>query len=75
VRAAGVSDDALVDAVVVAGLFNMIVRVADSFAFEVLPYESFLARAQWRLGEGYALLSVPVDGGVDEDAEPQRVVH
>ncbi|HUJ92043.1 MAG TPA: hypothetical protein VLW05_05045 [Gaiellaceae bacterium] len=55
VRAAGVSDEAIVDAVAVASLFNMIVRVADSMRFEVPPYESFLARAETMLAEGYLL--------------------
>ena len=35
VRAAGVSDDALVDAIHVAALFNMIVRLADSLGWDV----------------------------------------
>jgi alkylhydroperoxidase family enzyme len=55
VRAAGVSDDALVDAIAVASLFNMIDRMADSLRFEVPPYESFLARADTMLAEGYTL--------------------
>ena len=55
VRAAGVSDEAMVDAIAVASLFNMIVRVADSMRFEVPPYESFLARAETMLAEGYLL--------------------
>jgi alkylhydroperoxidase family enzyme len=59
VRAAGVSDDAMVDAIHVAALFNMIVRMADSLEFEVPPYDSFLARAQRMLDEGYELVSLP----------------
>ena len=55
VRAAGVSDEAMVDAIHVAALFNMIVRMADALEFEVPPYESFLARADTMLAEGYAL--------------------
>jgi hypothetical protein len=55
VRAAGVTDDALVDAIAVASLFNMIDRMADSLAFEVPPYGSFLARAEAMLAEGYLL--------------------
>ena len=35
VRAAGVSDEALVDAIHVAALFNMIVRLADSLGWDV----------------------------------------
>jgi len=34
VRAAGVSDQAIVDALLVAAYFNLIDRLADSFAFE-----------------------------------------
>ena len=35
VRAAGVSDEAMVDAIHVAALFNMIVRLADSLGWDV----------------------------------------
>ena len=55
VRAAGVRDEALIDAIHVAALFNMIVRIADSLGFEVPPYESFQARADSMLSSGYAL--------------------
>jgi hypothetical protein len=55
VRAAGVRDEALVDAIHVAALFNMIVRMADSLAFDVPPYESFQARADSMLANGYVL--------------------
>ena len=41
-----VRDEAIVDAIHVAALFNMIVRMADSLNFEVPPYESFLGRAE-----------------------------
>ena len=54
-RAAGVRDEALIDAIHVAALFNMIVRIADSLGFEVPPYESFQARADSMLSSGYAL--------------------
>jgi hypothetical protein len=71
VRAAGVRDEALVDAIHVAALFNMIVRMADSLAFQVPPYESFLGRAESMLAEGYELISLPLpaDDRVLEDAE------
>lgn len=59
VRATGVTDEALADAIHVSALFNMIVRMADSLAFEVPPYESFLARADTMLAEGYLLFSLP----------------
>ncbi len=55
VRAAGVSDEAMVDAIHVAALFNMIVRLTDSLGWDVPPYESFLARAPAMLASGYAL--------------------
>ncbi len=55
-RAAGVGDEALVDAVHVAALFTMIVRVADSLGFEVPPPEALRARAAYRLQAGYRLL-------------------
>ncbi len=55
VRAAGVSDDALVDAIHVAALFNMIVRLADSLGWDVPDFEAFAARADAMLAGGYAL--------------------
>ena len=61
VRDAGVRDAALADAIHVAALFNMIVRMADSLAFDVPPYESFLGRAEGMLAEGYALYALPND--------------
>ena len=58
-RAAGVSDEALVDAIHVASLFNMIVRMADSLGFEVPPPEALRARAEWRLANSYRLIDAP----------------
>ena len=58
VLATGVSKDALVDAIHVAALFNMIVRLADSFDWRVPSDEELAARAEARLGSSYALLSV-----------------
>ena len=55
VRAAGVSNDALVDAIHVCALFSMIVRLADSFGWDVPPFEAFAARADSMLATGYAL--------------------
>ena len=52
--AAGVSKDALVDAIHVAALFNMIVRLADSLGWDVPPFEAFLERAEAMLAGGYA---------------------
>jgi hypothetical protein len=55
VRAAGVSDEALIDAIHVAALFSMIVRLADSLGWDVPPFEEFRERADRMLAGGYAL--------------------
>jgi alkylhydroperoxidase family enzyme len=55
VLATGVSRGALVDAIHVAALFNMIVRMADSLGWDVPPLEAFAARAESMLAGGYAL--------------------
>ena len=57
--AAGVTREALVDAIHVAALFNMIDRLADSFGWYVPPDEAFSARAQAMLESGYELVTVP----------------
>ena len=54
VLATGVSRDALVDAIHVAALFNMIVRLADSLGWDVPPFDSFFERADGMLASGYA---------------------
>lgn len=54
---AGVGKAALVDAIHIAALFSLIVRLADSFGWHVPPEEE-LARAGARLGSSYALLEV-----------------
>jgi hypothetical protein len=54
VRAAGVSTEALRDAVTVIALFNMIVRLADSLGWDVPEWEAFEARAPAMLEGGYA---------------------
>ena len=55
VRDAGVSEEALVDAIHVGALFNMIVRMADSLGFEP-PGTEYLERGAPRmLAGGYAL--------------------
>jgi hypothetical protein len=51
-----VRKDALVDAIHVAALFNMIVRLADSFDWHVPLDREFAARAEASLGSSYALL-------------------
>ena len=55
VRAAGVSDEAMVDAIHVAALFNMIVRLADSLGWDVPTWESCLDRGEAMLMRGYTL--------------------
>jgi hypothetical protein len=54
-RAAGVSDQALRDAATVCALFNMIVRLADSFGWDVPSQEQLSARAPAMLEGGYVL--------------------
>ncbi len=53
--AAGVSRQALLDAATVCALFSMIVRLADSFGWDVPTWEQQLATAGGRLDRGYAL--------------------
>jgi alkylhydroperoxidase family enzyme len=53
--AAGVSEQALRDAALVSALFNMIVRLADAFAWDVPTWDSLLERAPAMLASGYAL--------------------
>jgi alkylhydroperoxidase family enzyme len=57
VLAAGVSKEALVDAIHIAALFSMIVRLADALGWHVPPDEQLAARAEARLGSSYALLT------------------
>ena len=57
VRAAGVADEALVDAVHICALFSMIVRLADSLGWDIPSFESFFERADAMLAGGYALES------------------
>lgn len=54
-RAAGVSDRALRDAATICALFNMIVRLADAFGWDVPSFERQLERAPGMLERGYAL--------------------
>jgi alkylhydroperoxidase family enzyme len=55
VLAAGVSRQALVDAIHVAALFDMIVRLADSLGWDVPSFDEFHARADRMLAGGYRL--------------------
>ena len=54
-RAAGVSDEALVDAVHVCAFFSMIVRLADSLGWDVPSFQEFSTRADSMLATGYTL--------------------
>lgn len=58
VRAAGVSTQALRDAAAVCALFSMIVRLADSFGWDVPTWERLTARAPAMLDGGYALAAI-----------------
>ena len=58
VRAGGVSETALVDAIHVAALFSMIDRLADAFGWHVPTEEAFEARAPAMLESGYALVTL-----------------
>ena len=60
VLAAGVRKDALIDAIHIAALFAMIVRLADSFDWHVQLDQELAAGAKARLGSSYALLT-PAD--------------
>ena len=55
VYAAGVSVQALRDAARVGALFNMIVRLADSFGWDVPPWDALTARAPAMLEGGYRI--------------------
>ena len=55
VYAAGVSKQALRDAALVSAMFNMIVRLADSFGWAVPEWDSLMARAGAMLEGGYSL--------------------
>jgi hypothetical protein len=52
---AEVSRQALLDAIHVCALFNMIVRLADSLGWEIPPPEAFAARGRVLLESGYRL--------------------
>lgn len=52
---AGVSREALIDAIHVCALFSMIVRLADSLGWDVPPFEAFSERAEQMLSSGYKL--------------------
>ncbi len=58
VYAAGVSEQALRDAALVSALFNMIVRLADSFGWDVPQWDALLARAPRMFEGGYSIGAV-----------------
>jgi hypothetical protein len=53
-RNAGLSDEAILDAAEVCAMFNVIDRIADAVAFEVLSPEGFANGAQKLRKFGYA---------------------
>jgi hypothetical protein len=55
VRAAGVSKEALQTAATVCSLFSMIVRLADSFGWDVPAWDRLRKRAPAMLEGGYVL--------------------
>jgi alkylhydroperoxidase family enzyme len=55
---AGVSEQALRDAVTVCSLFSMIVRLADSIGWDVPAWERLQARAPAMLEGGYRMQAV-----------------
>ncbi len=62
--AAGVSREALRDAAKVSALFNMIVRLADSFGWAVPEWDQLMQRAPQMLEGGYALSAIHARSGV-----------
>jgi alkylhydroperoxidase family enzyme len=58
VYAAGVSEQGLRDAVAVCGMFNMIVRLADSFGWDVPTWERLQQRAPAMLEGGYVMRAI-----------------
>ncbi len=54
-REVGLSDAAIKDAIGVAFAFNLIDRLADSFAFEVPPVDFFTKGAPMMLKRGYKM--------------------
>jgi len=58
VYAAGVSRQALRDAAAVCGMFSMIVRLADSFGWDVPEWERLLGRAQAMHDGGYSFAAM-----------------
>ena len=59
-RAAGVSDEALEDAIHVCALFNVIVRIADALGFDLPEPEYWDRVAPGFLAGGYAQPASPM---------------
>ena len=53
VRASGVRDEAILDALYVCALFNLIDRIADAFEFHVPPEDAFVRAAPMLVKRGY----------------------
>jgi alkylhydroperoxidase family enzyme len=58
VYAAGVSQQALRDAAAVCGMFSMIVRLADSFGWDVPTWDRLQQRAPAMLEGGYVMRAI-----------------
>ncbi len=58
VRAAGVSRQALRDAAAVTAMFSMIVRLADSFGWDVPAWDRLQQRAPAMLEGGYVMRAI-----------------
>ncbi len=58
-RAAGVSDRAVQEALYVCFLFNMIDRLADTFGFQLPDAEGFRRSGQSLYERGYGMSSIP----------------
>ena len=54
-RIAGLSDSAISDAIHICGMFNMIVRIADTLGFDVPERLGSVEYGAAALGRGYAL--------------------
>lgn len=54
-RAAGLTDEAIEDAIHVTSMFNLMNRVADSLGFEVATEKGYAAAARMLLKSGYLL--------------------
>lgn len=60
---AGVSRQALLDAAKIAALFNMIVRLADAFGWDVPEWDRLVERAPAMLEGGYRMGAVRARSG------------